>query len=112
VRTGVADRVAAYPCIDFFPATKPLLREHLPTARRVRAAFERAGLQTLDSALVTQQIAPTHAAFADKLAARGDSILAQLSSRDFDAGLSALRAHAETIDPRPVMEPVDYFVFG
>ena len=45
------------------------------------------------------------------IAFRADSILVQLSDREFRAGLAALRAYAKTAPHAPVTEPVDFFVF-
>jgi hypothetical protein len=45
------------------------------------------------------------------LAFRADSILAQLSGQEFEAGLASLREHAKTAPPEPVIELVDVFVF-
>ena len=62
--------------------------------------------------MLHQQVSPTLAAYADKLEAGGDSVLAALDPGDLAAGLSALRAHAARTDPVAVIEPVDYFAFG
>ena len=49
-------------------------------------------------------------AYAEKLAANADSILAQLAPSDFDAGMNALRSYAHTSNS-PVTEPIDVLVF-
>lgn len=41
----------------------------------------------------------------------GDSVLASLSRRDFEAGMEALRSHAAQVDSQAVLEPIDVFVF-
>lgn len=112
LRAGTVDRAPTYPCGPFFPASVPLMEETLPTCARVREVFEHAGFRTLAEGLVVQQIADTHSTYADKLAAGGDSVLARLDARDFDAGLSRLREHAARNDPEPVTESIDRFVFG
>jgi hypothetical protein len=61
--------------------------------------------------LITQKIAPSYAAYAEKLSAGADSVLASLSRDDFDAGMRALRAHAAHSDGQAVLEPIDVFVF-
>ena len=61
--------------------------------------------------LVTQEIAPSYAAYAEKLSAGADSVLASLSPSDFDAGIKALRSHAARVDDQAVFEPIDVFVF-
>ncbi len=111
VRTGIRERISSYPYVDFFPESRPILEEVLPTNAFVREVFEAAGFHTIAEQLVTQEIAPSYAAYADKLAAGADSVLARLSQRDFDAGIRALRGHAMHRDCEAVFEPIDVFVF-
>jgi ubiquinone/menaquinone biosynthesis C-methylase UbiE len=111
LRAGTVEQIPAYPYVEFIPATKPLLYERLNSKRSIVHTFEAAGFSTIAAELVVQQIAPTYAAYADKLTAGGDSILASLNPRDLEEGLSALRRHAAAIDPKPVTEPIDVFVF-
>jgi hypothetical protein len=77
----------------------------------VREVFEAAGFRMVTLEVVTQEIAPSYAAYAEKLSAGADSVLASLSRRDFDAGVRALRAHAAHSDGEAVFEPIDVFVF-
>ncbi len=111
LRAGTRERISSYPYVDFFPASQPILEEVLSTNTFVREVFAAAGFQMLTQELVTQEIAPSYAAYADKLAAEADSVLAKLSRRDFDAGMRALRAHAASGDGKAVFEPIDVFVF-
>lgn len=73
--------------------------------------FEMAGFQTQSVDVVVQEIAPTYAAYVEKLAAGGDSILASLTPSDLERGLGSIRAHATRVDPQTVIEPIDVFVF-
>ena len=111
LRAGTTEQIPEYPYVEFIPATKPLLYERLNATREITDTFEGAGFSTVATELVVQQIAPTHQAYADKLTAGGDSILASLNARDLEDGLSALRQHAALVDPQPVTEPIDVFVF-
>jgi ubiquinone/menaquinone biosynthesis C-methylase UbiE len=111
VRTGIRERVSSYPYFDFFPESGPILEEVLPTKATVFEVFEAAGFRTITEELVIQEIAPSYAAYAEKLAAKADSVLARLSGRDFDAGMRALRNHATHSDGEAVFEPIDVFVF-
>jgi ubiquinone/menaquinone biosynthesis C-methylase UbiE len=111
LRAGTRDRIDGYPYIPFFPSSVPLLHQTLPSCAVVRQAFEASRLRVLVQGVLVQQIAATHADYADKLEAGGDSVLARLEPGDFRAGLASLRAHARSVDPRPVTEPIDYFVF-
>lgn len=111
LRAGTVEQIPAYPYVEFIPATKPLLYERLNSKRDIINTFESEGFSTIATELVVQQIAPTLAAYADKLAAGGDSILASLNAQDLQEGLAALRLHAAVVDPQPVVEPIDVFVF-
>ena len=108
LRTGTHDRIPSYPYVPFFPQSHPILDDCLPTCAAVREVFESAGFSTVSSDIVVQQVAPDYAAYAEKLAAGADSVLAQLSATDFQAGIDAMRAHS---DNKPVCEPIDVFVF-
>jgi ubiquinone/menaquinone biosynthesis C-methylase UbiE len=111
LRGGIRDHIALYPYVDFFPESVRVLEECLSTSAFVREVFEAAGFQTVASEVVTQEIAPSHAAYAEKLAVGADSVLASLSQSEFAAGMQALRSHAARINDQAVFEPIDVFVF-
>jgi ubiquinone/menaquinone biosynthesis C-methylase UbiE len=111
LRTGTRERISSYPYVDFFPQSRPILEDVLSTSTFIREVFEAAGFQMVTLELVTQEIAPGYAAYAEKLAAGADSVLASLSQRDFDAGMKALRDHALPTPGEAVFEPIDVFVF-
>jgi ubiquinone/menaquinone biosynthesis C-methylase UbiE len=111
LRAGTRERISSYPYVEFFPLSVAVLEERLPTKTHVREVFEAAGFRLATLEVVTQEIAPSHAAYAEKLAAGADSVLASLSSEDFEAGMKALRAHAAQSDGEAVCEPIDVFVF-
>ena len=108
LRTGTRDRIPSYPYVEFFPQSPPIMEAVLPTAAFAREVFESAGFSTVSSDIVVQQIAPNYATYAEKLAAGADSVLAQLSPTDFQAGIDAMRAHGSD---KPVCEPIDVLVF-
>lgn len=108
LRTGTRDRIPSYPYVEFFPQSPPIMEAVLPTADFAREVFESAGFSTVSSEIVVQQIAPNYATYAEKLAAGADSVLAQLPTTDFQAGIDAMRAHD---GDKPVCEPIDVFVF-
>jgi ubiquinone/menaquinone biosynthesis C-methylase UbiE len=111
LRAGTRERISSYPYVDFFPESRPILEKVLSTNTFMREVFEAAGFHMVTLDLVTQEIAPSYAAYAEKLAAGADSVLARLSRRDFDAGMTALREHAGHSDGQAVFEPIDVFVF-
>jgi len=111
LRAGSRERISSYPYVPFFPASRPILEECLVTGTFMRKVFESAGFRMTSVDVVTQQIAPNYGAYAEKLSAGADSVLARLSPDDFDAGMEALRLHAAQVDSQPVVEPIDVFVF-
>ncbi len=111
IRSGIRERISSYPYSDFFPASRAILEEVLPPTALIREVFAAAGFSALSVELVTQEISPSFAAYAEKLAAGADSVLARLSPADFDAGMTALRNYAADGDDEAVFEPIDVFVF-
>jgi len=111
VRTGCRERISSYPYVPFFPESRPILEDCLPTATIVREVFESAGFSTVSAELVTQEIAADYTMYVEKLLAGGDSVLAQLSPTEFQNGIDALRAHAARTGDKPVSEPIDVLVF-
>ena len=111
LRTGIHDRISSYPYVEFFRESRPILEDTLPSAAKIREVFESAGFSTVDTDLVTQTIAPDYVAYAEKLAAGADSVLARLSPSDFQTGMEALQAYATLAGDKPVSEPIDVFVF-
>ena len=111
VRTGSREQVDNYPPVRFFPGMRGLLERRLPTAQLLAGVFHRAGLEQLSHELVIQEIARDHQDFAERPALGADSVLASLELGEFQEGVNALRAHAETAGDAPVTEPIDLFVF-
>ena len=110
LRAGTRDRIQAYPYVDFFPESWPILETTLSARASIREVFERAGFTTFAEDVIVQEIAPNHVVYAEKIAAGADSVLAQLTQKDFDAGIAALRSYART-NNGPVTEPIDVLVF-
>jgi hypothetical protein len=112
LRAITFEQIGNYPYLPFFPASRPLLEQRLPTLAATCAAFEAASLRTISAELVVQQIAPDYAVYAEKLAAGADTTLASLDPGVFAAGLESMLArHAQGGSPTPIMEPIDFIVF-
>jgi ubiquinone/menaquinone biosynthesis C-methylase UbiE len=109
LRTASRDKIALYPYVPYFPTSKALLEEVLPSLSFQSQIFETASFRILFSGDVTQQIASDYGAYADKLALKADSILVRLDDDEFDAGVAALRREKR---PGPIIEPIDFVVFG
>jgi hypothetical protein len=88
-----------------------MLEDLLPDHSQLCALFETAGFRCVESQIVTQTIAPSWAAYADKLSAGGDSVLARLAEDDLARGLEAVRRHGDARGEEPVVEPIDLFFF-
>ena len=111
IRNGTRDRIPEYPYVPFIAASWPILERDLPSIDELRATFERAGLRMSSSQIIRQTIAPNWNAYAEKLEANGDSVLAKLSKHDFDEGIAAVKRYAETDGNKPVVEPIDVLIF-
>jgi ubiquinone/menaquinone biosynthesis C-methylase UbiE len=109
LRTASRDKISLYPYVRYFPGSVPLLEKRLPSIQFQRETFEGELFKVLFAGEVIQQIAPDFAEYADRVALRADSILVSLEDREFEAGMSLLRA--EKI-PGPIVEPIDFLVFG
>jgi ubiquinone/menaquinone biosynthesis C-methylase UbiE len=111
LRAGTRERISSYPYVDFFPESRSILKDCLPTSAFMREVFESAGFSTVISDVVIQKIAPNYAAYTEKLSAGADSVLARLSRSDFETGIEAMRSHAARAGEQAVCEPIDVFVF-
>ena len=111
LRAGTLEQIYSYPYVPFFPGSVPIMKRTLVANQVVRRTFESAGLRTVEAGILVQQVASTYAAYADRIAAGGDSVLAELDPLQFETGLEALRAYAVRVDPKTVTEPIDFFAF-
>jgi ubiquinone/menaquinone biosynthesis C-methylase UbiE len=111
VRTGTREQIQAYPYVPFFPSSRAMIEELLPDRSELRESFERGGFRMTAWELITQTVAPSWKAYADKLSAGGDSIIARLSREELESGLAALRRHGAEGVAETIVEPIDLFVF-
>ncbi len=112
IRESTVDAIETFAYLRFFDGIRPLIEEQLVSRSQIKGIFEGAGFDPVTHRVITHQMSPHWRDFADKMALRGDSILARLPDDDFRAGMTALRAHAEHADQRePVTEELDFFVF-
>ena len=112
LRAGTLDRIDSYAYVDFFPSSRAILNRALQSQAFIESIFARASFRRIRHELVLSEAADSWNNYANKIAYRADSILAQLSDSEFEKGLAALREHA-AVAPlhEPVVEPVDFFVF-
>jgi SAM-dependent methyltransferase len=111
LRAGTREQIPSYPYVEFFPGSRPILEESLPEGSFIRKVFESAGFSTVDAKVVVQEIAPDYDAYAEKLSAGADSVLARLPREEFDAGIEAIRERAARDGGQAIHEPIDVFVF-
>jgi ubiquinone/menaquinone biosynthesis C-methylase UbiE len=111
VRTGVRERMACYPCAQFFPAAVPVGQRRLPSASEICAVFGSAGFCSAVVGEIVQQIAASWLDYATRIATGADSVLASLNPEQFHTGLHRLRDYAIEHTSTPVTETIDYFAF-
>jgi ubiquinone/menaquinone biosynthesis C-methylase UbiE len=111
VRNGTRERTEAYPYVRFFPRTREMIHELLPSQSELRETFETAGLRLKAAEVIDQTIAANWNIYAEKLEAGGDSVLSRLSPEELESGVTALRRYAATHADESISEPIDLFVF-
>jgi ubiquinone/menaquinone biosynthesis C-methylase UbiE len=111
VRTGTRERMDSYPYVPFLPSTRSIIGEMLPDSVSVRKPFEAAGFRMLACDVITQTVAESWEAYATRLEAGGDSVLARLSPGELQSGLTKLRQHGSKAGKQLITEPIDLFVF-
>lgn len=111
LRAGTIEQIDSYAYVPFFPETRALLERTLNRRAVIESTFVTAGFEFQRHELVQSDAARDWSDYAERLALRADSILAQLNDSEFQRGLDALREYAETAAVGPVVEPVDFFVF-
>lgn len=111
VRNGTRERINDYPYVPFFPSSRAILEQVLPDHDKLRHIFGAAGFWLAHSAAIRQVVCPNWDAYADRLSAGGDSVLARLSADELAAGLRDLRARGSQHPAQAVEESIDLFVF-
>lgn len=111
LRAATIDRIATYPYVPFFARSRAILEATLQTQARIEPIFNAAGFELARHELVRNEVAANWRIYAEKIAAGADSILAQLSEREFLDGMRLLNEHASTTADAPVVEVVDLFAF-
>ena len=97
--------------MPFFAKSRAILEATLQTQARIESIFYDAGFELARHELVRNEVAANWRGYAEKIAAGADSILAQLSEREFREGMRLLNQHAASAGDEPVVEVVDFFAF-
>ncbi len=103
IRNTVSDETHTYPYLDVFPSIGAIIKRQLISRDRLNGMFEELGFKVLAGETIWHEIAPSWDAFAQKMALRADSFVAQLPDAEFEAGVAALRERALSA---PAHEPV------
>jgi ubiquinone/menaquinone biosynthesis C-methylase UbiE len=112
IRNSTIDAIESFPYLKFFDGIRAIIAKQSISRSRIESDLVGAGFKTATHETVAHLLAPDWTSYTDKLAKRADSFLARLPDEDFQAGIAALRAHAEQRDPgEPVTMDVDCFVF-
>ena len=110
LRAASLERVPFYPQVAFFPSSRRLMEERLPSMAAMQETFMHAGFQILKAGILHQQVAADYTDYAEKIAAGADSILADVSRDEFEAGIAAIRRQSAAGANEPVVEPIDFLV--
>ena len=98
--------------MNFFNGIRAIIEKQSISRDQIKSDFGDAGFKAVSDQAVAHLLAPDWASYTDKLATRADSFLARLPDDEFQAGITALRAHAAQADPgESVTMDVDCFVF-
>ncbi len=94
IRNTLADEIDSYPYLDVFPSIRAIIAGQLISRARLNGIFQSLGFSLVASEAIPHEISPSWSAFAEKMALRADSFVAQLPDREFEAGVAALRERA------------------
>ena len=111
LRAATVDRIPTYPYVPYFAKSRAILEATLQTQQRIEAIFHDAGFELTRHELIRNEVAANWRGYAEKIAWGADSILAQLSEREFREGMRLLNQHAATTGDEPVIEVVDFLAF-
>jgi len=111
IRNTFSGRLEGIRHYEFFPSARAIDEARLPTAERVREAFEARGFafEALDT--VEQEIDSSLAAHYDRIKRRALSSFELISDAEFEQGLQLMRiAAAHETTPTPILEKIDLLV--
>jgi ubiquinone/menaquinone biosynthesis C-methylase UbiE len=112
LRAGTTEQIDQYAYVPFFPETRAILRRSLKARESIESTFAAGEFELGYHEIVWSEAALSWKDYAERIAYRADSILVQLSDREFERGLETLRDHAAANKANePVVEPIDFFVF-
>ena len=112
IRNTVAEEISSYPYLGYFPNIRSIIQHQLISKEYLIECFQAAGFELIAHQSVWSEISTDWRSFADKIALRADSFVAQLDESEFVSGLSMLQIKAEgSGSDEKVGLNVDSFVF-
>jgi ubiquinone/menaquinone biosynthesis C-methylase UbiE len=112
VRTSTVDLLDLIPYLRFFPEARESSKRRLPHRAALVRDMKGGGFRLLHQQVVEQVFARTWGEYHTKISHRALSDLASISDEAFRAGLDRMgRTAGEEKEDRPVIEPIDLFVF-
>lgn len=111
VRSTFPDQFEQTEWMRWFPSARAIDEKRVPTVDQVVAAFGQVGLDLESRTTVYQPVASDLREYAERVAQRAISTLEIIDDREFEQGLSNLRAAAQTADAQVVSTPLGVLVF-
>jgi ubiquinone/menaquinone biosynthesis C-methylase UbiE len=114
VRSAFSDRMPDLLWYQFFPGARRIEEQVFPSLVEVRQLFEEAGMTVLGLDRVRETLAPSLAAYAQRLRLRAISTFERLTEEETLRGFAALdlAVEAEGITARSIAEDSDLLVLG
>jgi SAM-dependent methyltransferase len=111
IRTPTVETMHSSTWDCFFPSARRIAAETLPTTERVLAEAQRAGFLIAGHHTLRFLFARTGQQLLERLSRRAISSLRQISSKEFEAGLTALKARCLAgSDQKPIFDELGIFV--
>lgn len=107
VRSVFPDRFDELQWLRWFPSARPVDEARMPSLESVIEAWRPHGLRLDERITGRHVVARDLHDLADRLSQQAISTLRLIPDVEVERGLAALRAHARTVEPRPVEAPVD-----
>lgn len=112
VRTSTAETLDSCLYLRFFPEARRISEATMPTRHNLIEWAMEHGFDLLRHVCVVQELDPSPADYCARIQRRGLSDLASITDEQFHCGLASLCQYFdEKVEPRPVKEAVDLFVF-
>jgi ubiquinone/menaquinone biosynthesis C-methylase UbiE len=114
IRSAFSDRMPDLLWYRFFPGARLLEEQVCPSLAEVTQLFEEAGMPVLGLDRVRETLAPSLAAYAQRLRWRAISTFERLAEEEIQRGFAALdrAVEAEGTTPRSIVEDSDLLVLG